>query len=96
MIINLIDGKFKSAEAKKILLTLLHDKIKYHELEVFSNQERFGTELVNSNQRIKELKQAILALEALLKNTQEADQDLIIKSTIEISIRNDSKTDEMV
>lgn len=52
---KLIQGIFTVEKAKYILLELINQKIKFHSLKKFSNEERFGEDCDNSLNRINEL-----------------------------------------
>ena len=52
---KLIDGNFTIENAKSVLLKLIGDKISYHQLKKFSNEERFNQDHEHSQQRISEL-----------------------------------------
>ena len=39
---KLVDGVYNLQEVKEIVLTLLDDKIKFHQLKDFSDSERLG------------------------------------------------------
>ena len=83
--LKLIDGKFLPAEAGKVLFGLLSYKINYHQMELFSNEERFDKDLSNSIKRIEELKAVNSTLETILRLTSENKQLLKISCFIEIT-----------
>jgi hypothetical protein len=53
--VKLIDGNFENANAKLILLDLIENKIKHHELKEFSNIIRFGNDREKLSKRVQEL-----------------------------------------
>ena len=54
---KLVDGVYNLQEVKEIVLTLLDDKIKFHQLKDFSDSERLGkTDDSHSKKRLKDLK----------------------------------------
>lgn len=65
--ISLISGVFESDDARDLLLGLINQKIQYHQLKNFSQQERYGTVDNQSTSRIKELAQARLNVEEYTK-----------------------------
>jgi hypothetical protein len=83
---KLIDGEFSPAQAKSILLELLQHKINFHAREQFSNQERFGKDLLNSAKRIEELKLEESKIREMLDAVQAQDVVLKIKSSIDVEI----------
>ena len=52
---KLIDGRFSTTEASRVLLDLVGTKIQYHEIENFSSRERFGKDAAHSARRLKAL-----------------------------------------
>lgn len=87
---KLIDGKFTAAKAKKLLLELLSYKINYHQIEKFSNEERFGTDGEHSAIRIKELKEEKIALTKWI-STLEKDKKLNITCNIKLETSKHEK-----
>lgn len=53
--VQLINGQFTPEQTKKLLLDLLSHKISYHSFDKFSNEERFGHDLMHSQKRIEAL-----------------------------------------
>ncbi len=82
--LKLIDGNFSPIEAGKVLFGLISYKINYHQMEMFSNEERFGKDLSNSKKRIDELKTAHASLKELIDHGSEKGQILKINCVIEI------------
>lgn len=87
-ILKLVEGTFTPHEAGKILFDLLNCKINYHQMELFSNEERFGKDLLNSKKRIEELKMTNSFLRKLIASASEERDLLRINSVIEILILN--------
>lgn len=81
---DLIDGTFKPIEAKKVLFTLIKDKINFHELEIFSAYERYGIDLLNSKTRIKDLKNALVNIEQVINEFEKSNFEIKISGAIEI------------
>ncbi|WP_436515598.1 hypothetical protein [Ekhidna sp. To15] len=83
---DLIKGVFEAEEAKEVLLYLIDGKIQFHNRRIFSDKVRFGTENVDSINRIKEL-------EAMREQILEVidDSKLSIHSQIHIEKVADSK-----
>jgi len=84
--LKLIDGTFTPSEAGKILFELISRKINYHQMEMFSNKERFSSDTSNSVQRIEELKATQKSLKDIIDYANEQQQQLQIDSFIEIKI----------
>lgn len=82
----LIDGKFAPEEAKKILLTLLDDKIKFHKDEMFSIKEMYNGDTSHSEKRINALNESRTKLLELLEKARQKQLYLKINSEIIISL----------
>lgn len=83
---KLIDGVFNPIEAKKIIISLINNKINYHNLEDFSNHIRFSNDLAHSQKRISELQNAKETMVNLMAIAEENGWQLKINGTIEINI----------
>ena len=64
---------------------LLKNKINFHELEIFSSQERFGKDLPHSQKRISQLKEAMANVELFFQELANSDSSIEIISSVEIS-----------
>jgi len=84
---QLIDGQFVAEEAQEILISLIDNKIGFHERKDFSLQERFGETEPQILSRIDQLKQTRKQLVQLLEQAIAADQNLSINCTIEIALK---------
>lgn len=82
--LKLIEGKFTPIEAGEVLFGLISYKINYHQMELFSNEERFGKDLSNSKKRIDELKTVHSSLKKIIDLTSKKGQILKINCVIEI------------
>jgi hypothetical protein len=81
---DLIDGTFNPVEAKRVLFTLIKDKINFHELEIFSTNERYGIDLPNSKTRIKDLNKALVNIEEVINELEKSNFEIKISGAIEI------------
>ena len=84
--LKLIDGTFAPSEAGKILFELINRKINYHQMELFSNNERFSNDISSSVKRIEELKLTQNLLKEIIGYANDKKQQLQISSFIEIKI----------
>lgn len=89
--IKLVEGTYTPAEAADILFSLIGDKIKFHNLQVLSLQERFGIESTHSEQRIKELKEAKIQAKDLILQARDAGYTIQIEGDIKIRFLNQNK-----
>jgi len=81
---KLIDGAFELPDAAEVLRTLLRTKINHHKTQRFSLEERFGTDHLNSENRIKQLKESLAQLEAFLAQPGLDGKKLVINSEVAI------------
>jgi len=81
---DLIDGTFKPFEAKRVLFTLIKDKINFHELELFSANERYGFDLPHSRKRIKDLNDTLVRIEHVINEFEKSNFEIKISGAIEI------------
>ncbi|MEQ8238908.1 MAG: hypothetical protein RIA69_06830 [Cyclobacteriaceae bacterium] len=80
--LDLIKGVFTSDEAKDILLTLIDNKIKFHNEKIFSDNVRFGLNNEESVHRIKELKALKLRISDILAKCESGESKVSIHSQI--------------
>ena len=84
--IKLIEGIFFPKEAGKVLFSLLNSKINYHNLELFSAQERFDGNVEHSKLRIEYLKEMSEELTNFIKEASENHHQLEITGDIQIKL----------
>ena len=84
--IKLIDGTYKVEEAGEILLSVLGDKIRFHNFQMLGADERQCDDAYNSENRLRELNADKKKVEELLKLTRNRDLKLKIRSEIIIDI----------
>ncbi|KAB1157659.1 hypothetical protein [Flavobacterium luteum] len=81
---QLIEGDFTPTEALKILMSVINSKIKFHQLDSFSNQIRFNSDASHSKKRIEALTESNEAIKKIIKEAEDKGMKLKINSTIEI------------
>ena len=83
--INLIDGEFNSKDAREILLKVIQDKIKFHEVQVMGKMERKERGVEEHQQRIEQLKKSRSHVLALFETEMpnHAQYRLVANVTIE-------------
>ena len=86
--LNLIDGIFSPSEATDVLVTLIRNKINFHNLEIFSLEERNGENIERSKKRLEELKRTNEKLTEIIQYAEKKDKFLKVFSSIEIEIIN--------
>ena len=83
---RLIDGLFSPDEANQLLMTLIEDKINFHQRNNWSSRERFGESDSVSAKRISELRQTKADLAALVAEATAVGMKLTIRGNIEITL----------
>ena len=72
---KLVDWVYNLQEVKEIVLTLLDDKIKFHQLKDFSDSERLGkTDDSHSKKRLKDLKNSKSNLIKIINDLSENEE----------------------
>ncbi len=84
--IKLIDGLFSVEDADKVITKLINYKIDYHIREDFSNHIRFNNNIEQSNKRVQELNDTLIAFKKMIKENTNNSVKLKIKSFISIEI----------
>ena len=83
---RLISGVFYPDEASQLLMTLIEDKISFHQRNNWSRRERFGEADAASAGRISELRQTKTDLAALVEEAEAAGMTLSISGNIDITL----------
>lgn len=84
--IKLIDGMFSVEDADKVITKLINYKIDYHIREDFSNHIRFNNNIEQSNNRVQELNQTLVAFKEFIKEHSNNSVKFKIKSFISIEL----------
>ena len=82
--IELIKGTFSPQEAREVLLTILEDKVRFHNVKIMRGFET-GTDSSASQLRIKELNASRKRVHQLVDQAIENSTDLAINATITIT-----------
>ena len=83
---KLIEGSFNASEAAQILYDLISSKIRFHTMENFSSQERFGKDANHSLERIQTLKKVQGALKEIFGEAEKKGVQLKIDGSVKISL----------
>lgn len=81
-------------EAKEILLKLVDSKINFHNIQSLSTYVRFGQANIESELRIKELKEAREQITALIQKAIDDNSTIEIGSTIDIAFKTKAQPEE--
>lgn len=84
--IKLIDGTYKVEDAGEILLSVLGDKIRFHNINSLGSIERACDDSYNSDVRLKELNADRERVLELLKNNKSENKQIKINCKIEIEV----------
>jgi hypothetical protein len=84
--INLIDNIFTPSEANEVLITMIRNKINFHNLEIFSLEERNGENIERSKKRLIESKASNQKLIEIIQFAERNDKKLKVYSSIDIEI----------
>jgi len=84
--IKLVKGEFTPDEAKEVLFSLVMSKIRFHQLEVFSNGERNIGDIDYSEKRITELENSKIVIDSKINEAISKMKRIKINGTIEIEV----------
>lgn len=82
---QLVNGKFKTSEAKEIVHSLFKNKINFHTFAAFCYKEQTGIEAVSHNKRVRELNESLKAVIDLINQTSNIDGEININCDITIT-----------
>ncbi len=82
---GLIRGAFTTDDARELLMTLLDNKIGFHQLNNRSRRERFGESDAAVVKRVDELRQTKADIATLIDEAAAAGMKLSISCNIEIT-----------
>lgn len=85
----LINGSFHPEDARLLLMTLVDDKINFHQRNDWSRRERFGESDPATIKRIEELRQTKLNIDQLMAEVGSIGKKLSISCNIEIVLEPD-------
>lgn len=84
--IKLIEGTYSNEEAADILLSVIGDKIRFHEIKKLSLKERLGIDSEESIQRLKELRAARQEIINMIKDSEGKPLEFTLSSDINITV----------
>ncbi|MEZ5501409.1 MAG: hypothetical protein R3E50_01680 [Halioglobus sp.] len=83
---SLIKGVFPPDQANHLLMTLIQDKLSFHQRNNWSRRERFGESEPEGTKRMEELRQTKADLTALIEKAAGEGMELNINCDIEITL----------
>ena len=81
---TLIEGEFTPEEAREILMNLLCEKIRFHEVQVLAKKERKEDGFARHEDRISDLKTTRTKLKELIKFSEQSGQSLKLSAVLSI------------
>ncbi len=91
--LKLIEGNFTKEESMELLMGIYTSKIKFHDLKIFSSEERFGYKDKKSVEKIPELIEAKNRAQEIISTSSSSNFKII--SSIIIIDSEDSEGDEL-
>ena len=85
--LKLVNSTYPVSDAKRVLLSLITDKIKSLNETIFSEEERFGSDTQHLRNRVKELKQERENLIVLFNQFRKDDHIVAIDCNIDFNIK---------
>lgn len=85
--IDLIKGEFSPDEAKKILFTIINDKIKFNSRQILGMEERNCGDPERYKKRLAELKISLDSVLKLMEEAKLANSTIHIDAEIKICIK---------
>ncbi|MCH7403166.1 hypothetical protein ACFOUP_09455 [Belliella kenyensis] len=79
---KLIEGEFSGKEAKEILNQLFSDKINFHVKKSFNSSIKYGTKDLQSEDRIKFLKEEVNEINSFFEADDYSDQTYLIEAKV--------------
>jgi hypothetical protein len=83
---SLINGVFLPDEARQVLLTLIHNKISFHQRNDWSRRERLGDTDPPGTRRVDQLIATREELQAMLADAEALGMNLVINCDIDIRV----------
>jgi len=93
--IQLVKRTFSPIGAADLLLSLLTYKIKFHTVQMLSNEVSYSPETLPSEQRIEELKNAKNMVKDLILKARNEGYEFQIESTITINLKKMKQSKEV-
>ncbi|MFT4982694.1 MAG: hypothetical protein ACI9UR_002570 [Bacteroidia bacterium] len=80
----LIDNTYVAENAREVITSLISDKIKFLNIHMLSDQERFGTDVSHFEKRVKELEADLKRMIALFSDCVANDKDIEISCEVKL------------
>ncbi len=83
---KLVEGTYSPTDSADVLLSLIADKIKFHNLQILCLSDKKNVELIHAEKRIEELKESRKMVTDLILKARDAGYNLKIDGTIKIEM----------
>lgn len=83
---QLVEGTFSPADSADVLLSLIADKIKFHNLQILCLQDKKGFDMAHAQKRIGELKETKKEVSELILKARNSGYHLKIDGKINIEL----------
>lgn len=83
---KLIEGVFTPSDAKKVLYSLIQNKINYHNVEILATQERSDGDVSHSEARVVSLMAMKGKLKELLDLATELNLEVSVGGSVEVTL----------
>jgi hypothetical protein len=84
--IKLVEGTYSPTDSADVLLSLISDKIKFHNLQILCLKDKSGPKLIHAEKRIEELKKSRKRVTDLILKARNTGYNLKIDGTIKIEM----------
>lgn len=84
--IQLVEGTYSPTDSADVLLSLIADKIKFHNLQILYLKDKNDTEIIHAEKRIEELKESRKMVTNLILKARNAGYNLKIDGSIKIEM----------
>ncbi|MFT6210356.1 MAG: hypothetical protein ACJATE_000972 [Bacteroidia bacterium] len=81
---SLIDNTYAAENAREVITSLINDKIKFLNIQMLSNQERFGSDVSHLQKRVKELEADRKRMIALFVDCAANDKEIEISCEVKL------------
>ena len=79
---KLVAGVFTPSDAKEILISLIDEKIRFHNLKILKHQERYGVDDTSHVKRLNQLIKTKSQIQKLIETFEKKNKSLVINSSI--------------
>lgn len=80
----LVDNTYSAENAREVITSLINDKIKFLNLQILSNHERFGTDITHLENRVSQLDADRRRLIAVFADCAKNDLEIEISCDVKL------------